>query len=230
MSENLAPAVVEPTDRYKTMIVVLTLITTVITAIVATLQTDANIRANTANRDSQYFAILASGELHRSGLQSSYDLNTFARILLERQTELMMQFTGLEMDQSGDKLGAALSKLSALAAKARADKLTSFSVFFTDDRYTSKTTDGLPDTEAYLADANAKANEIVEQQNAAADEYHKWNRKADAYVGVLTVMAVAFFLFGLAQALTGRMRLVFAIFGTVILLIASAWSMLILVV
>jgi hypothetical protein len=43
-------------------------------------------------------------------------------------------------------------------------------------------------------------------------------------------MAVAFFLFGLAQALTGRMRLVFAIFGMVILLISSAWTVLILVV
>ena len=46
---------------------------------------------------------------------------------------------------------------------------------------------------------------------------------------LLTVLAMAFFLLGLAQALTGRMRLVFAIFGGVILLSASAWAMLILV-
>jgi hypothetical protein len=224
------PQVLEPTERYKILIVVLTLITTIITAVVATLQADANIRANSANRDSQYFAILASAELHRSGLQSTYDLNTFAKVLLERQTELMMQFTALEMEQSGDKFGTALSKISALAAKARADKLTSFSVFYTDPRYASKTTDGTPDGEAYLRDSSKLANEIVEKQNTAADDYHKWSSKADSYVGVLTVMAVAFFLFGLAQALTGRMRLVFAIFGMVILLISSAWTVLILVV
>ena len=226
MNETPTPAP-EPTERYKTLIVVLTLITTVITAIVATLQADANIRANTANRDSQYYAILVSAELQRSGLQSTYDLNTMAKVLLEKQTALMMEFTAL---QAEDKQGTALSNLSALAAQARADILTNFSVFFTDPRYAPKTTDGLPDGEAYLADSNAKANEILEKQNTAADDYHKWSSKADSYVGVLTVIAVAFFLFGLAQALTGRMRLVFAIFGAVILLASSAWTVLILVV
>ncbi len=226
MNETPTPAP-EPTERYKTLIVVLTLITTVITAIVATLQADANIRANTANRDSQYYAILVSAELQRSGLQSTYDLNTMAKVLLEKQTALMMEFTAL---QSEDKQGTALSNLSALAAQARADILTNFSVFFTDPRYAPKTTDGLPDGEAYLADSNAKANEILEKQNAAADDYHEWSSKADSYVGVLTVIAVAFFLLGLAQALTGRMRLVFAIFGAVILLASSAWTVLILVV
>ena len=226
MNETPTPAP-EPTERYKTLIVVLTLITTVITAVVATLQADANIRANTANRDSQYYAILVSAELQRSGLQSTYDLNTMAKVLLEKQTALMMEFTAL---QSEDKEGTALSNLSALAAQARADILTNFSVFFTDPRYAPKTTDGLPDGEAYLVDSNAKANEILEKQNAAADDYHKWSSKADSYVGVLTVIAVAFFLLGLAQALTGRMRLVFAIFGAVILLASSAWTVLILVV
>ena len=226
MNETPIP---EAPERYKTLIVVLTLITTVITAMIATLQADANIRANNANRDSQYYAILVSGELVRSGLQSSYDLNTFSKVLLEKQTALMMQFTALQSEQSADKLGTALNNISALAAQARADKLINFSIFYTDPRYAPKTTDGLPDAEAYLADISDEANKILEKQNAAADEYHKWNNKSDAYVGVLTVIAVAFFLFGLAQAVKGRMRLVFAVFGMVILLAASAWTLLILV-
>ena len=226
MNETPIP---EAPERYKTLIVVLTLITTVITAMIATLQADANIRANNANRDSQYYAILVSGELVRSGLQSSYDLNTFSKVLLEKQTALMMQFTALQSEQSADKLGTALNNISALAAQARADKLINFSIFYTDPRYAPKTTDGLPDAEAYLADISDEANKILEKQNAAADEYHKWNNKSDAYVGVLTVIAIAFFLFGLAQAVKGRMRLVFAVFGLVILLAASAWTLLILV-
>ena len=226
MNETPIP---ETPERYKTLIVVLTLITTVITAMIATLQADANIRANNANRDSQYYAILVSGELVRSGLQSSYDLNTFSKVLLEKQTTLMMQFTALQSEQSADKLGTALNNISALAAQARADKLSNFSIFYTDPRYAPKTTDGLPDAEAYLADISDEANKILEKQNAAADEYHKWNNKSDAYVGVLTVIAVAFFLFGLAQAVKGSMRLVFAVFGLVILLAASAWTLLILV-
>jgi hypothetical protein len=215
-------------ERYKTLIVVLTLITTVVTAIVATLQADANIRANSANRDSQFYAVLASGELHRSGLQSSYDMSTFAGVLRETQTSLMMQFTALQSEQDADKLGASISNINAMAAQSRADKLTRFSILYTDPRYAPKTTDGTPDVQAYLADSNAKANEIVQKQNTASDEYHKWSSKADSYVGILTVMAVAFFLFGLAQALIGRMRLVFAIFGGVILVSSSAWAMLVL--
>jgi hypothetical protein len=220
----------EPSERYKLLIVVLTLITTVIAASVATLQADANIRANTANRDSQYYALLASGELHRSGLQSSYDMNTFVQVMTEKQTSLIMQFIVLQSELAADNLGVALSNINALAAQARADKLTSFSIFYTDPRYAPKTADGTPDVEAYVADSNAKANELVLKQNTASDDYHKWSSKADSYVGVLTVLAVAFFLLGLAQALVGRMRLVFAIFGALILLVASAWAILILMV
>lgn len=225
MNETVIP---EPTERYKTLIVVLTLITTIVSAILAGLQADANIRANNANRDSQYYAVLTSGELRRSGLQSSYDLSTFAGVVRESQTALMMGFTALESEQAGDKLGAAINNQEALAAQARADTLTGFSIFYTDPRYAPKTEDDLPNGDAYLVDLAAKANELLQKQNAAADEYQQWNNKADAYVGVLTVLAVAFFLLGLAQALTGRMRLVFAIFGAVILFSASAWSALIL--
>ena len=230
MNETPVPTSTEPSERYKVLIVVLTLITTVITAIVATLQADANIRANTANRDSQYYAVMASGELHRSGLQSSYDMNTFAAVLSEKQTMLIMQFTSLQSEQAADNLGVALSNINAMSAQARADKLTSFSIFYSDPRYAPKTADGTPDVEAYLADSNAKANELVQKQNTAADDYQKWGSKADSYVGVLTVIAVAFFLLGLAQALTGRMRLVFAIFGALILLGSSVWAILILVI
>ena len=227
MNEQAVPAAPE---RYKTLIVLLTLITTILASVVAGLQADANIRANNANRDSQYYAILASGELHRSGLQSTYDLNTLAGQTREAQESLVMQITSLEFKQKGDKQGAAISDLIALAAQARADKLKTFSIFYTDTRYAPKTEDELPNAEAYLIDTQAKANELVGKQNAASDSYHVWNNKADSYVAVLTVMAVAFFLFGLAQALTGRMRLTFAVFGAMILLGASAWAALILVI
>ena len=237
MNDQPVPAAPEPLEgaqgkpeRYKTLIVVLTLITTIIASIVAGLQADANIRANTANRDSQYYAILASGELHRSGLQGTYDMNTLAGQSLELQESLVMQITSLELEDEGNKQGVAISDLIALAAQARADKLKTFSIFFTDARYAPTTEDGLPNAENYLVDIQAKANELVEKQNAAADDYHEWNSKSDSYVAVLTVMAVAFFLFGLAQAMTGRMRLTFAVFGAVILLGATAWAALVLVI
>jgi hypothetical protein len=214
-------------DQHKTLIIVLTLITSITTAIVAGLQADASIRASSANRDSQYYAVSASGEIHRQGLQSNYETATMTEYLRLSQESLVMQIAALSLEDENDRT---TTELAALGAQARADKLKTYSVFYTDPRYAPQTPDGLPNAEAYLKDTFAKANEITETQNKASDEYRRWDGKADSYVSVLTVMAMAFFLFGLAQALRGRMRLVFAIFGTIILLVSSVWAVLVLFV
>lgn len=226
--DNVQTPPPEQTDKYKTLIIVLTLMTTIITAIVAGLQADANIRANNANRDSQYYAVLASGEIQRQGLQGNYDMETMTEYLRLSQESLVQEITVFSLEDDPD--AAASVELSALITRARADKLQTYSVFYTDPRYAPNTADGLPNADAYLTDALAKANELTKMQNHASDEYRRWDGKADSYVSVLTVMAMAFFLFGLAQALKGRMRLVFTIFGAVILSGSSLWAVLIVLV
>jgi hypothetical protein len=216
-------------DRYKTLVVILTVLTTVITAIIACLQADANIRASVSNRDSQVDAILVSGELHRSGLQWAYDTNVITAYLRDSQEATVMQLTALQEDQAGDTQGNLVSLQLASMAQARADTAQKFSVFFTDPRYAAKTAGGTPDMNAYLADSQAKANDLLVQQNAAADEYDRWNRKGDGYTTVLAILALSFFLFGLAQALSPRLRLLLAIFGVVALAGAGLWSVVILV-
>lgn len=67
-------------------------------------------------------------------------------------------------------------------------------------------------------------------QNTAADAYNRWSGKADSYTSVLTILAVAFFLFGLAQALSLCLRLLFAIFGIVAVAAEGTWMLLILIV
>jgi hypothetical protein len=141
-----------------------------------------------------------------------------------------LQLTALEQQQKGDPQGAAASQLKAAVAQARADKARKFSIFFTDPRYSPRVADGMPAMQAYLDDTYASANDLVAQQNAAADAYNRWNRKADSYTSVLTILAVAFFLFGLAQALSPRLRLLFAIFGMVAIASAGIWTFLILVI
>jgi hypothetical protein len=216
-------------DRYKTLVVVLTVVTTVITAVIACLQADANIRASTNNRASQVYAILAAGELHRQGLQSSYDTSVFAGYLKDAQEATVLQLTALDQQQKGDPQGAAASQLKAAVAQARADTAMKFSIFFTDSRYAPKTSDGMPDMQTYLTDTYAGANDLVAKQNTAADDYNRWSRKGDSYTSVLTLLAVAFFLFGLAQALSPRLRLLFAVFGLVAMSSAGIWTLLILI-
>lgn len=205
-------------DRYKNLILVLTVFTTVLAAALAALQADASIRADIANRDSQYLAVLASGELTRAGLESNYELNVFGDYLKNLQEATVLELTALEQETDGNDEAAQASRTLASISQTSADAGEKFSIFHTDPRYAPQSENDLPNAEQYLKDVFEKVNEIVAQQNEAADAYHVWDRKADSYITALTVLAVAFFLFGLAQALKDiRVRLIFAIFGVVVI-------------
>ena len=226
---NSQPAEQSPkADRFKYLVVFLTVFTTVVTAIVAGLQADANIRASVSNRDSQEYALLAAGELHHQDLQTAYDLNMFGDYLKDEEETTVLQMTALQME--GNAKSEADSLLRATLAQARALAEQKNSIFFTDSRYAPKDEGGLPDMQAYLADAYSVANDLVAKQNAASEDYDRWNRRGDSYTSVLALLAVAFFLFGLAQALSPRLRLLFAIFGLVALVAAGFWTILILVI
>ncbi len=210
----------ENTERYKNLVIILTVLTTVLAAVLAALQSDASIRADIANRDSQFYAVQLSGELHRVGLVTNYDFNVFGDYLTDLQQATILELTALEQDQAGNGKAAQATRELAAIAQARADLGRKFSVFYADPRYAPKEDGGMPDTDQYLLDLNDKMNEILNKQNATADDYGKWNRKSDSYVTALTILAVAFFLFGLAQAVKNmRMRLTFTMFGMVVILI-----------
>lgn len=216
-------------ERWKAMIIILTMINTILVAIIAGLQTDANIRANNANRDSQYYAVLTSGELHYIGLKNNYDMNTFARFLDNGQRSLVMGLTSLEQIQNGDEGGAAISALQEKVAQAQSDAARKFSIFYQDTRYAPKSADAQPDLQKYLDDSNVKALELLASQNAAADAYKIWSGKSDSYVAVLTILAIAFFLFGIAQSVNPRLRLLFAGFGIVVIMLGVGWALVILI-
>jgi len=227
---TLPPAKARPNpDRWKGLVIILIMINTILVAIIAGLQTDANIRANTANSDSQYYAVLASGELQRQGLQGNYDMTTYSRILDNIQRSLVMQFTALQQEQNGDKAGAALSTLQGQVAQAQADTAKKFSIFYQDPRYAPKGADDVPNLQSYVIDSTAQANALVAKQNAASDTYKKWSGKSDSYVAVLTILAITFFLFGIAQSVNPRLRLLFAGFGITVMVLGVGWGLVILI-
>ena len=209
----------ENSERYKSLVIILTVLTTVLAAVLAALQSDASIRADIANRDSQYYAIQVSGELHRVGLVTNYEFNVYGDYLTNLQEATILELTALEQEQDGNDRAAQATRELAAVSQARANLGEKFSVFYTDSRYAPKNDGDLPNAEQYLLDLNQNLNEILAKQNEAADAYGKWNRKADSYVTALTILAVAFFLFGLAQAVkSARMRLTFTGFGFVVIL------------
>lgn len=206
------------TDRYKNLIVALTVFTTVLAAALAALQADANIRAEIANRDSQYLTILASSELHRTALETNYEFSVFGDYLKNLQESTVLELTALEQETDGNDEAARATRSLASISRASADAGEKFSIFYTDSRYAPQSENDLPKAELYLTDVFEKVNEIVDQQNQASDAYHVWDRKAASYITALTILAVAFFLFGLAQAIKDtRARLIFAVFGLVVI-------------
>ena len=208
----------QTSDRYKNLILMLIMFTTVLAAALAALQADANIRADIANRDSQYLTALASGELTRGGFESNYELNVFGDYLKNLQEATVLELTALEQETDGNDDAAQITRSSASISQAGADAGEKFSIFYTDPRYAPQSENDLPNTDQYLTDVFEKVNEIRSQQNEAADAYHAWDRKADSYLTALTVLAVAFFLFGLAQALKDiPVRLIFTAFGVVVI-------------
>jgi len=210
-------------DRFRMLVLVLTLLNTIFAAALSGLQADANIRASNANRDSQYFALQASNELVRLGHQGDYDLKLFADALKDAQQSSVMELTALELEKNGNKENAASLRTQSEIFKARSDKGISLSILYSDPRYAPKEADGTPDLAAYMADQSKGPNDLGAKQNAATDAYHKWNTRGDAYVAILTVLAIAFFLLGLAQS-SARMRLFFAISAVAVMLMAALWA------
>jgi hypothetical protein len=211
------------TDRFRVFILVLTLINTIFAAALSGLQVDANVRADKANRDSQYHALLAANEVIRFGHQGDFDIKLFATLINYAQQSTVMELTALELDEADEEESAAKLRTQSQIAQARSDKGVSLSLLYSDPRYAPTEPGGVPDLEAYLADLGKASRDLVARQNTASDDYHKWDNKADAYIAVLSILAIAFFLLGLAQS-TARMRFFFAISALVVMSLAAAWT------
>jgi hypothetical protein len=215
-------------NRFRVFVLVLTLLNTLFAATLSGLQVDANIRAAKANRDSQYLRLLLADELAEMGLRSAYDFELYASTVQYFQQSLAMEQAALDFDIKGDSENAARLRSQSKIDRARFERGTSLSRIYRDPRYAPADEMSIPNWKAYLADQLKPANDLLARQRAATDVYHKWNKKADAYVAVLTIVAIAFFLLGLAQSTT-HLRLFFAASALGIMSIAAVWTGLIII-
>jgi hypothetical protein len=223
---NNEPVALPNPDRWKKLILVLILINTLIGAVIAFLQTDANIKASQYNVDSQYYAIQASGLLIQQSIEGSYDIASYGEVLKNTQEYLVSEYTALDEASKGNTSASESAYLQATIQQARAEKAKIFSVFYSDPRYAPSSTDQMPNAQAYLDDQANLITPLVDKQNIASDEYHRWSKKSDSYVAILTILAVAFFTLGLGQSLNTKTRLFFAACGLLIMGIGSAWCFL----
>jgi len=204
-------------------VVVLTLRNTILAAIVAGLAVDASTRADQANRESQRLALVATGT--QTGITSATDYQTtlVTDVLASTQESLALNLTALQLAQAGDAPGAEELTAQANVAQARATRLMSLSDLYADPRYQPDAEGGFPRVQDYLDDQNTGLLAIVAEQNSAADVYDQWSTKGDAYVAVLSILAVTFFLLGLAQV-SRRMRPFLAACAGTLIVVGSVWA------
>lgn len=212
-------------ERGKTLVIILTVATTVFVAVTAGLQAEASQRANSANRASQYYAMMIAGEIQRSGLQGNYDMGILTSTVQDRMESAILGLTALKMKGLGNNEAADAADRQSQVAQARADSYQAASVLYSDVKYKPASADAMPNVTRYLADLAAPAQELLAKQNAASDEYNKYSAKSDAYTGVLTVLAITLFLFGLAQAVSPGLRRLFAVFGVFGVASAILWAL-----
>ena len=210
-------------DRFRIFVLILTLLNTIFAALLSGLQVDANIRADKANRDSQYFGLLAANEVVHFTRRSGYEIRLTLDAMKDAQQSQILVLAALDLKDTGETESSAGVSSQSEVAQARYEKGASLSVLFSDPRYAPSEPGDFPDLNLFYSDQTKALKEFEEKQKTASDEYRRWDSKADAYITVLTVLALAFFLLGLAQS-TNRMRSFFAGLALAIMLLSATWT------
>ena len=197
--------------RFNTIAVILISIVTVVSTVAAYLQNDAANRQSSAVRDMQRYAATQLSAALQSLQQQNYD------------SFLYQNWSGLAWERS------LLLSSGALTDTTRADQLadvmkltTGFSPLL-QAPYLSDAITGSPDLARYYADKEYEPTYWQQRRDAAALANGAWNAKSSTYVSVLTLFAVALFLFGIAATIGGKLRGGFVALGVLIALAGTGW-------
>jgi hypothetical protein len=210
-------------DRGRRIVVILTLVTTIVAAIVAGLEVEASTRSDTANRESERLVLTVSAQQVSDTADEGYQSRLVTDVLTNTQQAITLDIAALDLVKAGDTAGATQIAKLAEASRARADRAKALSDIYADPTYAPTSPEGLPDVQAYYDVRAAGESALVAQQNAASDDYNLWGSRSDTYVAILSVLAITFFLLGLAQV-AKRMRPFLAACGGTLLVLAIGWA------
>ncbi len=208
-SNSYAPWFGEETWE-KTIILLMTLVL-IQTAVITYWFILADDSQGDAGRDAQIFAMRGLGQRMTGNLQTGYA----ETVAYQRWSE----YTTLANLADSDD-----DPLTAKRYRAARDRIAKLSPLL--QKPYLNPPDSVPDTWTYQADTFLV--ETVAQAERFANQYTLksfWYDKASAFATQLTLLAVALFLFGLANTTKNQMRWVFAGSGVTLGLIVFGWSL-----
>jgi len=224
--DSLEPMVEEPPrSSFEYVVAVLMMVTTVLGVTVAFLQTHASVLEDRAARDAEVYAIQTMGELVQNGYVSDYQAGLVYDSVSLAQLALARQFGQLTAAQQGESDLAAEYEHEAGRLEAMREALVPYSILLSDPRYAPQGDSIVPSLQLWAEDMMAPALELLAKQNAAVEERDAWSAKAGRYVSIITLSAVALFLYGLSLVTKSRVRLVFVAVGIVLTGASGLWTL-----
>jgi len=190
-------------DRnYKEIIVVISALVTVLAGAVAYLETWTSNHYSASVRQGQALAMDALGYDMSTRQQESYDAYLYAAWNEWDWRHARAQGIDEALAARSAEVAAAISPMTIL--------LDPNQPYLDPDTYAT-------DRYAYHVDTNVITTTILlEERTFAIETANVWNGKADGFVSILTVIAVALFLYGLSATLEGKLRYLFAAVGSLL--------------
>jgi tetratricopeptide (TPR) repeat protein len=212
----------EKSDRFNNLVTLLILITTVWTAYIAYIQSYDGDRQGDAARDSQVASLNALTSYSKAIQQNSYDAQLLARY---DDATIRSQASSTSADDfaiAGDTFNARQSRATAERLLKARDVVRPFSPAFTDTRLLDE--ERRPDLTLRNAELFEPAYRAEESQIMLSRQSSAVAIKANAYVLMITMAAVALFLFGLSLTVsTTFVRILFVGLGSLIVAGCIGW-------
>jgi hypothetical protein len=220
-------AIVEepPRSRFEYVVAVLIMVTTLLGVTVAFLQTHASVREDRAARDAEVYAIQTMGAIVQNGYVSDYQAGLVYDSVSLEQLALARQFGQLTATQQGQSDLAAQYEQEAGRLEAMRAALVPYSILLSDPRYAPQEGSTAPNLQLWADDMMTPALELLAKQNAAVDERNAWGAKSSRYVSIITLTAVALFLYGLSLVTKSRVRFLFVAVAIVLTGVSGLWAL-----
>lgn len=199
-------------ENFNKLVVAIIALVTVYAGLVAYLQTWADNGYSLAVREGQTLAMDALGNEMSSRQRENYDFALYTT--WSEWEKRYSQAAGVD-DTAAARARDVMDLIAPLTPL-----LDESSPYFTPETLTQTY---WADVGAYHVDTNlVETTRLLEKRAFAIERASVWNAKSDGYVTVLTVLAVALFLYGLSTTMTGRLRYVFVVAGAILVGLAVA--------
>jgi tetratricopeptide (TPR) repeat protein len=212
-AEKRPPA--KPTARFLTKTIVMA---TFIAALGGFLLNRASADASNAGDMAQELSLQGSAAETSAYQQAESDYSQYLS-LQSLKAQAAQQMLEATYDQSGAPMWADRYKVASAQAEQTAAGLPS------DLRPYLANGDPDPDFPYdFFARRASAATDLEAKSNAYNNVSDKWSRLVDSYTAILTMIAVALFLFGSAYVLYGRNRVIFTVLGAVLVGTGLVWG------